>query len=53
MVNVSPLEHCHVLLVPNPEKCLPQFLTEESLNLAVQLCLLSDSSYVLTSSSNY
>lgn len=47
IVNVSPLEYCHILLVPDPEKCQPQLLTEKSLNLAVQLCLLSDSSYVL------
>lgn len=46
VVNVSPLEYCHVLLVPTPEKCLPQMLTESGLKTAIDFSLVSGNRYL-------
>lgn len=49
LINVSPMEFGHILLVPNLEDNLPQILTEEALKLSVELILLSNTSYVYLS----
>lgn len=41
IINDSPLEQGHVLLVPEPEKLLPQTLTRASVLRALELVLLS------------
>ncbi|XP_031558867.1 GDP-D-glucose phosphorylase 1-like [Actinia tenebrosa] len=41
IINDSPVDVGHVLLVPSINKCLPQVLTEESLHLALDMMLLS------------
>ncbi|OQV20525.1 putative GDP-D-glucose phosphorylase 1 [Hypsibius exemplaris] len=41
VANVSPLEYCHVLLVPKLYACQPQVLTADSLRLALHALLLS------------
>ncbi|XP_014667293.1 PREDICTED: GDP-D-glucose phosphorylase 1-like [Priapulus caudatus] len=41
IVNVSPLEYGNVLVVPSLGKCLPQILTEDAINLALETVLLS------------
>ena len=41
VANVSPLEFCHVLLVPKLYSCQPQILTADSLRLAMHAILLS------------
>ncbi|KAK3092332.1 hypothetical protein FSP39_001381, partial [Pinctada imbricata] len=41
IVNVSPLEYGHVLVVPNVNGLLPQLLTEQSVQLALHCMLLS------------
>lgn len=41
MINVSPLEYGHVLLVPHIDLRTPQLLTEPSVKLAIELMLLS------------
>lgn len=45
IVNVSPLEYGHVLLIPNPEKCNAQILTIDSLRLAVEFSLLNSNPF--------
>lgn len=46
VINVSPLEYCNALLVPYLEDCLPQVLTGEGLQLAIDTVLLSSSPYL-------
>ncbi|KAJ9578262.1 hypothetical protein L9F63_005532, partial [Diploptera punctata] len=41
IINVSPLEYCHSLLLPSLFSCLPQVVTLESLQLAIEILLLS------------
>ncbi|XP_053128418.1 GDP-D-glucose phosphorylase 1 [Hemicordylus capensis] len=41
VINVSPLEFGHVLLVPDPALCLPQVLTAEALAFGLEAVLLS------------
>lgn len=41
IINVSPLEYGHVLLVPDVDACLPQILTEHSIKLSLEMMLLS------------
>lgn len=41
IINVSPLEYCNSLLVPNINQFLPQILTHESVQLALETVLLS------------
>ena len=41
VINVSPVDDCHVLLVPELENCLPQKITLHSLLLAFDLAQLS------------
>ncbi|XP_065207958.1 GDP-D-glucose phosphorylase 1 [Planococcus citri] len=45
LINVSPLEFGHILLVPNLKDNLPQVLTEEAIKLAVEVILLSKTSF--------
>ncbi|KAG8193358.1 hypothetical protein JTE90_022986 [Oedothorax gibbosus] len=45
LINVSPLEYCHSLLVPSIEKCLPQILKADEFRLAVELMLKSKDSF--------
>ncbi|XP_063831947.1 GDP-D-glucose phosphorylase 1 [Ostrinia nubilalis] len=40
IVNVSPISRYHSLLCPSLDKCLPQVVTEESLELVISLMLL-------------
>jgi len=42
MINVSPMEYGHSLLVPSVSSCLPQVLTEEALLLALETSMLSN-----------
>jgi len=42
IINNSPLEHGHSLLVPSVNSCLPQVLTEESVGLALETAMLSN-----------
>ena len=44
VVNVSPIEFGHILIVPPPEKCLPQVLTEES--VAVSIAMVAHSAWL-------
>ncbi|XP_067829375.1 GDP-D-glucose phosphorylase 1 [Heptranchias perlo] len=41
IINVSPLEYGHVLLLPDPARALPQVLTGDSLLQALELVFLS------------
>ncbi|NXJ16670.1 GDPP1 phosphorylase, partial [Odontophorus gujanensis] len=41
VINVSPLERGHVLLLPEPSLCLPQILTPELLRVGLEAVLLS------------
>ncbi|XP_052766032.1 GDP-D-glucose phosphorylase 1-like isoform X2 [Mya arenaria] len=41
VINVSPLEYGHVLLVPDVDACNPQILTQSSVQLALEMLLLS------------
>jgi len=41
IINVSPIEYGHILLVPNIDMKLPQVLDKEAVKLAAQVCLLS------------
>lgn len=41
VVNVSPIDRGHVLLVPEPSSCIPQVMTEDSLRLCLELMSLS------------
>ncbi|KAJ8044840.1 GDP-D-glucose phosphorylase 1 [Holothuria leucospilota] len=41
IINVSPLEYCSVLLVPNIDDCLPQVLTKEAVQVGIEMTLLS------------
>ena len=41
LINVSPIDFGHCLLVPSVEECLPQVLTERSVCLALKMTLLS------------
>uniref|UniRef100_A0A8C3RZ67 GDP-D-glucose phosphorylase 1 n=1 Tax=Chelydra serpentina TaxID=8475 RepID=A0A8C3RZ67_CHESE len=41
VINVSPLEFGHVLLIPDPALCLPQILTPELLQFGLESVLLS------------
>lgn len=43
IINVSPLEYGHSLLVPSLHSCLPQIITLESLQLLIEVLLLSKS----------
>ncbi|XP_017759171.1 PREDICTED: GDP-D-glucose phosphorylase 1 [Eufriesea mexicana] len=45
-VNVSPLEYCHSLLLPQRDKQLPQAITKYSLFKAIELFSLSSSLYL-------
>ncbi|XP_019853090.1 PREDICTED: GDP-D-glucose phosphorylase 1-like [Amphimedon queenslandica] len=42
VINVSPIEANHFLLVPNPKDCLPQVITQDSLLLCLQLMSLCE-----------
>lgn len=42
IINASPLEYGHSLIVPSVNACLPQVLTEESILLALEISLLSN-----------
>ncbi|KAJ7389103.1 GDP-D-glucose phosphorylase 1 [Desmophyllum pertusum] len=42
IINASPMEYGHSLLVPSVDSCLPQVLTEESLILALETSMLSN-----------
>ncbi|XP_078361050.1 GDP-D-glucose phosphorylase 1-like isoform X3 [Oculina patagonica] len=42
IINVSPLEYGHSLLVPSVKSCLPQVLTEKALLLALETSMLSN-----------
>lgn len=44
-VNISPIEWCHSLLIVKYLQCLPQSMTQYSLQKAVELLLLSSSPY--------
>ncbi|XP_028679508.2 GDP-D-glucose phosphorylase 1 [Erpetoichthys calabaricus] len=41
VINVSPLEFCHSLIVPYPELCLPQILTMDAIRIGIESVLLS------------
>ncbi|XP_076463420.1 GDP-D-glucose phosphorylase 1-like isoform X2 [Babylonia areolata] len=41
VINVSPMEYGHCLLVPQIDCCLPQIVTETSVNVALEMLLLS------------
>lgn len=41
LLNVSPIEHCSVLLVPSINSQLPQILTQEALEVAIEMTILS------------
>ncbi|EDV29845.1 uncharacterized protein TRIADDRAFT_52681 [Trichoplax adhaerens] len=41
IINVSPVEYCNILLVPAIEDCLPQAVTINGLQLAMEMLLLS------------
>ncbi|KAK7504796.1 hypothetical protein BaRGS_00003824 [Batillaria attramentaria] len=41
VINVSPMEYGHTLLVPQIDQCLPQVLTETSIRVALEMTLLS------------
>ncbi|KAM4553550.1 GDP-D-glucose phosphorylase 1 [Fundulus diaphanus] len=41
LINVSPLEFGHCLLVPDPSLCLPQILTRTAVQAAIESVLLS------------
>ncbi|GAB1609743.1 GDP-D-glucose phosphorylase 1-like isoform X1 [Argonauta hians] len=41
IINVSPLEYGHCLIVPEVDKCLPQAITPFGLQFAVEILLLS------------
>ncbi|KAL0879478.1 hypothetical protein ABMA27_003226 [Loxostege sticticalis] len=41
IVNVSPISRYHSLICPSVEKCLPQVVTKESLELTLQLMFLA------------
>ncbi|XP_071790467.1 GDP-D-glucose phosphorylase 1-like isoform X2 [Asterias amurensis] len=41
IINVSPLEQYHVLIVPRRFECLPQSLSEDAIHLALDTLLLS------------
>lgn len=41
IINVSPLEYGHVLLVPDVDACRPQILTESAIRLSLEMMLLS------------
>ncbi|XP_076664742.1 GDP-D-glucose phosphorylase 1 isoform X2 [Andrena cerasifolii] len=45
-VNVSPMEYCHSLLLPQRNRRLPQIVTKYSLGKAIEMFSLSSSSYV-------
>ncbi|GFY50580.1 GDP-D-glucose phosphorylase 1 [Trichonephila inaurata madagascariensis] len=45
LINVSPLEFGHSLLVPYIDKCLPQVLNFDALRLAIEIILISSDSY--------
>ncbi|XP_057290089.1 GDP-D-glucose phosphorylase 1-like isoform X2 [Hydractinia symbiolongicarpus] len=45
IVNVSPIEYGHVLLVPNIDHGLSQILDKHSIEVAVELCLLAKSGF--------
>ncbi|XP_033101140.1 GDP-D-glucose phosphorylase 1-like [Anneissia japonica] len=41
VINISPLEYCNVLLVPNVNSCYAQVLNELSIQLALEMILIS------------
>ncbi|XP_026751603.1 GDP-D-glucose phosphorylase 1 [Galleria mellonella] len=41
LVNVSPLSHYHTLLCPSINKCLPQIVTLQSLQLAIEIYFIA------------
>lgn len=43
LINVSPLEFGHCLLVPDPSLCLPQILTRAAVQVGIESVLLSSS----------
>jgi GDP-D-glucose phosphorylase len=43
IINVSPLEYAHTLLLPALFSCLPQVATLESIQLVIEVLLLSGS----------
>ncbi|XP_033339356.2 GDP-D-glucose phosphorylase 1 isoform X2 [Megalopta genalis] len=45
-INISPLEYCHSLLLPERCKCLPQVITKYSLYKALHIFRLSHDSYI-------
>ncbi|GIY01252.1 hypothetical protein CDAR_213131 [Caerostris darwini] len=46
LINVSPLEFGHSLLVPHVDKCSPQVLNFEALRLAVEIMLISSDNFL-------
>ncbi|KAL8622892.1 hypothetical protein ACOMHN_027013 [Nucella lapillus] len=42
VINVSPIEYGHCLLVPQIDTCMPQIVTEMSLRVALEMLLLSN-----------
>ncbi|XP_027052850.1 GDP-D-glucose phosphorylase 1-like isoform X2 [Pocillopora damicornis] len=42
IINVSPMEYGHCLLIPSVWSCLPQVLTEDALLLALEISMLSN-----------
>ncbi|XP_078053756.1 GDP-D-glucose phosphorylase 1 isoform X2 [Augochlora pura] len=45
-INISPLQYCHSLLLPEQCKCLPQVITKYSLYKALRIFQLSQDSYI-------
>ncbi|XP_070179713.1 GDP-D-glucose phosphorylase 1-like isoform X2 [Littorina saxatilis] len=41
VINVSPMEYGHCLLLPQVDRCLPQIVTETSIKVALEMLLLS------------
>ncbi|XP_064404006.1 GDP-D-glucose phosphorylase 1-like isoform X2 [Halichondria panicea] len=41
LVNVSPIDYGHVLLVPQPQDCLPQIMTQDSIQLCLDVMAMS------------
>lgn len=41
IINVSPINYGHCLLIPHPHLCLPQVITEDSLELCMELISMS------------
>ncbi|XP_070576789.1 GDP-D-glucose phosphorylase 1-like [Ptychodera flava] len=41
IINISPLEYCNILLVPSVDRCLPQVLTQNAIEVALDMMLIS------------